>query len=121
MTMSDFRTEDDMDLGAMFEAGRRHAPRPSDSLLARIEAEALTEQAEFQEPRRAVPVRSGLRSLFPAFGGWPGFAGLAASLVIGIGIGFWQPTELGLGTTLAGSDAFDEELFFNFEDALAEG
>lgn len=121
MTMSDFRTDDDMGLEVVFAAGRRHAPQPSDDLLARIEADALSEQAAFLERPAPAPTRSGVQSLLPAFGGWLGLSGLAASVVIGIGIGIWQPVDLGLGATQAEVDTLDEPYFFSFEDALAEG
>jgi hypothetical protein len=121
MTMSDFRTDDDMELDAVFAAGRRHAPQPSDDLLAKIEADALSEQAAFLDVPMQAPRRTGLQSLLPVFGGWLGLSGLAASVVIGIGIGVWQPVDFGIGTTQAGVDTQDEPYFFSFEDALAEG
>ena len=119
--MSDYRTDDEMDLDAMFAAGRRHAPQPSGELLARIEADALSAQTDYLEPAEPTSAPSGFRSILPAFGGWLGMSGLAASVVIGVGIGFWQPVDLGLGNSLAESETFDEQFFFNFEDALAEG
>jgi len=121
MTMNDFRSDDDFDLDAVFKAAQRQAPKPTVDLLARIEADALSAQEEIQKARAAIPRRSGFRGLLPAFGGWLGMAGLAASVVIGIGIGFWQPVDLGLGTSQAGADVLEEPFFLSFEDALAEG
>ena len=119
--MIDFRSDDDAGLEAAFDQARRHSPVPSADLLARIEADARTAQNAARSVPVAAPRRTGVRALLPAFGGWVGLAGLATSVVVGIGIGVWQPIELNLGTDQAEVDILDELLFLTFEDILAEG
>ncbi|MFU8865164.1 MAG: hypothetical protein ACNA7O_14720 [Rhodobacterales bacterium] len=90
------RPQDDDDaLEAFFAAARRTTPAPSDSLLARVMADALAAQEEpLKTPARMrpQPARPGLLAqLREALGGWPAFGGLAAAGVMGLAIGITAP------------------------------
>ncbi len=76
-------------LDDFFDAARNAAPKPSDALLARVQADAVAE-AE----RRVTPVRRPRVSLSSVLGGWRGGAGLAAVALTGLVIGYVQPAAL---------------------------
>lgn len=112
-----------------FQAARSEVlPGVSSDLLTRIMADAdreaalRTARADHPRPAPGWPIRLGqsLRDLFDSLGGWPATAGLAATAVVGVWIGYSPPTALNglLGSTdlsdvysspaaiLAGYDAF---------------
>ena len=88
----------DDQLESFFAAGRAAAETPSDTLLARIEADAL---AELDARRAAAAPRSPAGSsggVLALLGGWRAGAGLVVATVAGLAIG--------LGVDL-GSAGFD--------------
>jgi hypothetical protein len=77
-------------------------PPPSEALLARILADAEAEAPVRARPRAAArgagpgPLRA-LGALAEFLGGWPALGGLAASAVLGLGLGWAQaPAVSGL-------------------------
>ena len=99
-------TDKDLMLDAMFEAAKSHEPGPSADLLGRILADAA-EQAP--SPADAVPAAQPapgiLDQLGQMFGGWRGAAALTASAMLGLWIGYADPT--GLQSDTLGMDVFD--------------
>ena len=85
--------EDDLNdkgLEAFFAAGRDHAPAPSESLIARVLADA---GAEIVRPvvaaaPRPVPKPGLFGAAMAALGGWAGLGGLATATAAGVWIGF---------------------------------
>lgn len=84
----------DSDLDGLFAAARADGPMASGTLLARIEADALAEQARRAAPARVVR-RPGLwaRGL-AALGGMRVAAGLFTATLVGVWIGMAQPVAL---------------------------
>lgn len=86
MTKHNERDEEAL-LDAVFEAGKSHAPAPSDSFLARLsldaEAALPRNEAEHVEPPK-VPFFSRFKGLFAA-------SGLSTAAVLGLWIGFVAP------------------------------
>ncbi|MDU8909969.1 hypothetical protein [Aestuariicoccus sp. MJ-SS9] len=122
--MTTDKRKPDTGLEEYFAAARDAAPLPPGDLLARIEADALAEQAALARPRRAGAVPSGLwADLRQALGGWPAFAGLAASACVGLWIGVSPPASVaGLWPASAAEltgDTLDPVSGFDF--VLVEG
>lgn len=85
--------EDDLNdtgLEAFFAAGLDHAPVPSESLLARVMADAEAEMARpvVAAASRAVPKPGFFKTAMAALGGWAGLGGLATATAAGVWIGF---------------------------------
>lgn len=79
---------DDLDLDDLLAEARALEPRPSDDLMARILADA-----EAARPAVARPLARRL-TLVATLGGWPALGALAASVLLGLGLGVWQPLAL---------------------------
>lgn len=90
----------DKELSGLFEASRDIPPTPSDSLLARVMADATAVQAGFAPAPVAArtgerPRGAGLwRELLRALGGWPAMGGLATAAVAGVWLGAFPPSFL---------------------------
>ncbi len=86
----------DKELSGLFEVSRYIPPTPSDSLLARVMADATAVQAGFAPaPVAARPRGMGLwRELLRALGGWPAMGGLATAAVAGVWLGAFPPSFL---------------------------
>lgn len=92
MTGSD-KMPEDAGLDALFDAARDARPSPSDDLMARIIADAESNQPVL-EPHRARPP-SFFGQVLDALGGWPALGGLVTAAATGVYIGFVQPDLLG--------------------------
>lgn len=121
--------DDDHRLDALFHAARAHPETPGSDLIARVLADAETEQARLQEGSDAAidgdahssarPSRgggfAGLRNALGlggwdpvpirALGGWPVTVGLAAVACTGIWIGAAPPAPLAVSAQLILSDS----------------
>lgn len=114
-------------LEALFAEARQDTSGPSSDLLARVLADADTQQAAHLAARAApfVPPQPGKKlwtQIFVALGGAPGFAGLAATAVVGVWIGVNPPDAMsqsvdGLLTDLA-FEATETDLSFSFDGAF---
>lgn len=86
----DNRTSEDALLDALFDAGKSHAPQPSEAFLARLSVEA-----EVAVPRpevtRAEPPQA---SLFARFKGLFAASGLSSAAALGLWVGFVAPDLL---------------------------
>lgn len=85
-------TDDDDTLEAMFGAAREARPEPSETLVARITADAARERAA-RAPGSARHPPKGWREAL-GFGGWPAVIGLATAGVAGVWIGVADPAGL---------------------------
>ena len=78
------------DLDAVFAAARKHAPAPSEALMARVLADAeaamVARHVPAPEMRRA-PGRRRIAGVLGAIGGWGGIGGLATAVGAGVWIG----------------------------------
>jgi len=87
-------------LEAYFDAARKHAPPPSDVLMARVLDDALAAQARSAAPlpERVAPMndRSVFARVMAALGGWPAGASLAASALVGAWLGAYPPAALSI-------------------------
>ncbi len=98
---------DDMDLDDLLAEARGLRPRPSDDLMARILADAEAARPESPRPM----ARTRWRTPFlAALGGWPALGALAASVVVGLGLGVTQPAGLSGLTVLLGADHVSVDL-----------
>ncbi len=85
------------ELDGLFAEARATAPLPSGSLIQRIEAVSLAEQAALATPvvqRSAGPSRGALSRLSGLFGGLGITAGLATATLAGVWLGAVQPAGL---------------------------
>lgn len=91
---------DDM-LDDIFAQARSVAPVPSDTLIARVLADAVP-----PVPTRTRQVRRGLLArLLEVIGGWPAMGGLATATVAGIWVGVAPPASVAdLMATLIGDE-----------------
>lgn len=92
-------TNDDTDpiLEAHFAAARGDAAVPSDTLIARVMADAVAAQEAMQaaaEEQRVVTQNGGLSGILRAMGGWPAMAGLSCATLTGVWIGVAPPDAL---------------------------
>lgn len=78
------------DLDAAFAAARKHAPAPSEALMARVLADAeaamVARRAPAPEVRQA-PGHRRVAGILGAIGGWGGIGGLATAIGAGVWIG----------------------------------
>jgi hypothetical protein len=118
----------DSDLEGFFAAARAEAPMPSPALMARIEADALRQQAlrARRQPTRTTRRYGPVARLFEALGGAGVAAGLAAATLAGLWIGLAQPAPLSrLTEPLAGGSAAamldSVELIPSLDPFAAEG
>jgi len=121
------KTLSDAELEQVFEASIRHAPEPQGDLFAAIlaDAEAVAETRTHPAPVPE-PVHNtwfGLAEIWRGIGGVPGFAGLAAAMVVGVGVGLNPPDMLAsVGTDYFGvSDTYVLDLVPDLEGALVDG
>lgn len=125
MKMKQDDTARDAGLEAAFARARADAEAPSAEFLDRVARDALAVQREFAGQR--VPARPARRLLpWPGRPRWQPLAGLAACLVIGIGLGGGLSAQLGAAGDyiLSGGALVSEGVFaMSLEDALwlAEG
>lgn len=96
---------DGMTLDDLLADARATRAEPSDALLARVLADAEAVARERARPSAApAPTAGWLAALAAALGGWPALGGVAASLVLGLGLGVAEPAALsGLAGSLSGS------------------
>ncbi|MGY3439320.1 MULTISPECIES: hypothetical protein [unclassified Marinovum] len=95
-------SREDMFLDTLFDEARQtraaEVPEVSPDLMARILADAENVQAGFDTaalPVRRAPPRPGLwAQIGAALGGWPAFAGLAATSICGVWLGISPPDGL---------------------------
>lgn len=87
-TDMDDRNTDDAMLDALFEAGKAHAPQPSDAFLARLAADAETAVPKPQSQMVETPLQP---SLFARFKGVLAASGLSGAAAVGVWIGFVMP------------------------------
>lgn len=123
--MTDKRPLDDTELDGLFDAARARAPRPSEALLRRIEADALAEQSRTGAAAPGAAPRPGrLAALLAAIGGWPAAAGLAAATVAGLAVGLGTPqvvdTLSGGYLASAGAGYGLDDLMPSYGDLLGE-
>lgn len=106
----------DMDaLDDLFAQARADQPAPSDALLARIAADAVT----WQPDPAPAPRRSLLAEFFETLGGWPALGGLATATVAGVYLGFVQPELLSTtGAAPAATETTGEDLADAFSFGL---
>ncbi|GGE59770.1 dihydroorotate dehydrogenase [Actibacterium pelagium] len=114
----------DPELEAFFEAGRAEAPVPSDDLIARILADAEA------APVSAAPTVSSsggvfgaLSSIWAEMGGWKTTIGLGFAGLVGVYIGYSDPTVTDTTASLfVGGYSYDvSDLALTASDLWAEG
>lgn len=123
--MTDMEKKDlDLDLEAFFEAGRAEAPVPSQDLVARILADAAAAQGA------GAPVASSsggafgvLTSIWGEIGGWKTAIGLGFAGLVGVYIGYSDPTVTDTtASLLVGGYSYDvSDLALTASDIWAEG
>lgn len=102
----------------------RDRPAPSPELIGRVLADAARLQPQTMPVRPAVtPPRGGLLArLAAAFGGAPVLAGVCSSVLLGMAVGYLNPTSLDyLAGGLTGAEAGTLELFPSVDALLTEG
>ena len=86
-------TDDDLD--DLFATARNAAPpQPSPALMARILADAASEQPRPRPVARPAPSGFSFRALIAALGGMGAMAGLATATMAGVWIGLAPPTAV---------------------------
>jgi hypothetical protein len=109
--MQDDRIDDLLNLAA------RERPLPSDALMNRVLADAARLHQVAVTPERQV--RPGLLARLAAgFGGGPALAGLCSALMLGVTVGYLDPTSLDY---LTGATVEAEDLFPTVDALLTEG
>jgi hypothetical protein len=112
-------TEDDLD--SLFASARGAAPRPSAGLTARVLADAEGLLAIPPAPPQPVARRSGLwAALAAAFGGSGALAGMATATVAGFYIGFAEPMDTGLVTSVLGGEIAELDMMPGIDALLDE-
>lgn len=101
--------EMDAALDRLLKEARDHEPGPSDAFLNRVleDAAAMVPPAPVAVPPVAeVPARRGfLEAVLAGLGGWQGAVAVAASALIGIGLGYSSPDLAANLPFLAGAEA----------------
>lgn len=122
MSKTEDRMIDDAGLEAFFTAARAEAPVPSESLMARIvaDAEAETAARAAAKARPARQSRPGLLAVaLGALGGWPALAGMVTATVAGVWFGFAAPDEVNaLAGGLLWGDVTSGTASYDLEDIL---
>ncbi len=75
----------------LLDVAKDDAPRPSNDLMARVLADAVTTQAGFARVPPQTPTPPIWHDLFRFLGGWPAMAGLATATVAGVWLGVFPP------------------------------
>jgi hypothetical protein len=128
------------DLDDLLGQAARNRPTPSTNLMDRVLADALTLQPQAQPVARTIPAAmpttipaanpGWLARLAAAFGGVPVFAGVCTAMVVGLAVGYLNPSTLdyltgGLASAELGADMGTEtgtfELFPTTEFLATEG
>ena len=98
------------DLAEAFTSLRAMTPPPSPGLLDRVLDDALREQSR-PRPVAERPRTGGVwAALVAPFGGMPAVAGLCAAAILGVGVGYADPTAasyLRIGTADDGTESLD--------------
>lgn len=99
---------------------RATPPVPGDAILSRIaEAGVEVQRVRAQQARR--PKAHRPRAFWEGFRLWPALTGLAACLVVGIGLGIGFQSEIGALTAYYLTDAEGSEtVLWSYELALLE-
>lgn len=109
----------DDDLDQLLALAARTAPQPSDALMERVLADALSLQPQAPALRpAAAPDRAGfLTRLIGAIGGGPVIAGLGTAAVFGIALGYLSPSTLDVltGTSTDVAEFFPDADFLTTE------
>ncbi|MCX7286660.1 MAG: hypothetical protein NTW20_03625 [Rhodobacterales bacterium] len=118
----------DSDLDGLLGLAARARPTPSTDLMDRVLADALALQPGAAPPWRATAMaRQGerpgwLARLAAAFGGAPVLAGVCASMVVGLAVGYLNPSALDYLTSgLTGAETGTLELFPTTDFLATEG
>jgi hypothetical protein len=115
--MTGIKMQDD-DLDQLFAAARGRVPPPSEALLARVLTDALHAQPTVTQPIRAAQ-RPGLwAGLSAQVGGLPTVAGLCSAAIIGVVVGYADPTTLDYLTTGSAADPLDGMDLFPTTDLI---
>ncbi|MEM1077349.1 MAG: hypothetical protein AAGI09_02375 [Pseudomonadota bacterium] len=115
----------EMELDALLRDAQATPPMPDAGFLDRIAADGRAVQAEVAAagtPPNVVPLQR--RPVGPARAGWAlaPLTALAASLVLGIGLGAGFAPELGsLSADLLSGEVTTETVLWSFDMALEEG
>jgi hypothetical protein len=113
----------DDDLDPLFARLRVAAPVPSQPLLDRVMADAIRAQPQLLPPRlRTVNRRSLLSRLLGQLGGLPVAAGISSAAIMGLVIGYADPTTLDMLTNgMAGYAQDASDLFPDTDFLISEG
>ncbi|MFN6004950.1 MAG: dihydroorotate dehydrogenase [Paracoccaceae bacterium] len=116
MRMTDMQ---DDDLDRLLAAAARTAPKPSDTLMERVLADAYALQpvAPVMRPAVAAPRPGLLARMAAALGGAPALAGLGSAAVFGVALGYLSPTALDYltGTSTDAAEFFPDADFLTTE------
>ncbi|WP_435258011.1 dihydroorotate dehydrogenase [Thioclava sp. FR2] len=112
-------------LDDLFAEARQNPPVPSEDFLARVLADAESEQPVASMVRRPSVVSKGgfWSSLFAALGGAAAVAGVSSAAMVGLVVGYVQPEALvnlasSYGISESAGGSFD--LLPGYESLLAE-
>jgi hypothetical protein len=84
-------------LDVLFESARRHAPVPSEALMARVTADAVASQAAPDLSTQGTRAKPGpWRQVWQGLGGWPAMGGLVTATCAGIWLGVYPPQSVAL-------------------------
>lgn len=113
----------DDDLDSLFARLRVAAPAPSQPLLDRVMAEAVRAQPQLLPPgQRTVNRRSLLSRLLGQLGGLPVAAGISSAAIMGLVIGYANPTTLDMLTNgMVGYAQDTTDLFPDADFLTSEG
>lgn len=107
------------DLDDLLALAARRPALPSEALMDRVLADALTLQPEAAGFRAATAPRMGLMARLAAvFGGAPALAGLGTAAVFGLALGYYSPATLDY---LVGASADAAEFFPGSDFLTTEG
>jgi hypothetical protein len=114
----------DRDLDELLKRAAQARPLPSPGLMDRVLADALAEQGQIApqaSPIAAITPRPGwISRLAGAFGGGPALAGVCSFLVVGVAVGYLNPTAFDyLIGGMAGAETVD--LFPTADFLMTEG
>jgi hypothetical protein len=108
----------DDDLDQLFAEAKGRAPQPSQALMARVLTDAL-QALPVTEPVRKVPQPSLWARFSAQFGGVPTVVGLCSAAIMGVVVGYADPTTLDYLTTGFAADPLDGADLFPTTDLIA--